>query len=195
MIAASSAAITSSCVESAGGTMPLPTVVATAVPVSAPTMLRTPAIKTAVPGFRTRVATEVAIAFAVSWKPLMKSKTSAMATIRMSTRKEPLGILHNDPFQRISYVLAAISGVLQVLVNLAPANGFNDARNIGDVIELFLECVIQHIVGLTLKPLQFDDALPHVFHCRRFSRCGTVSAIRFPWSRIIRASLRACSGG
>ena len=46
--------------------MPLPTVVATAVPDSAPTKLSTPAMSTARPGDNTRVATTVAMAFAVS---------------------------------------------------------------------------------------------------------------------------------
>jgi hypothetical protein len=46
--------------------MPLPTVLATAVPESAPATFRTAAISTARPGVSTRVATEVAIAFAVS---------------------------------------------------------------------------------------------------------------------------------
>ena len=61
-----SAAMTRSWVVTVGGTIPLPMVVATAVPVKAPKTLSTPAISTAVPGFRTRVATEVAMALAVS---------------------------------------------------------------------------------------------------------------------------------
>ena len=44
--------------------MPLPTVVATAVPESAPRKFKTPAISTARPGESTRVATEVAMALA-----------------------------------------------------------------------------------------------------------------------------------
>src|SRR5436305_12748813 len=114
-MAASSAEMTRSWVVSAGGTIPLPIVVATAVPVRAPTTLRTPAISTAVPGASTRVATEVAIALAVSWKPLMKSKTRAMATMSRSIRSAGLGILHHDPFQGIGDVLGAICRILQVL--------------------------------------------------------------------------------
>src|SRR5205085_8750963 len=101
-IADSSAAMTRSWVAAVGGTIPLPTVEATAVPVKAPTILRAPAISTAVPGASTRVATEVAMALAVSWKPLMKSKTRAMATIRMSVSSAELGIFHHDPFQGVS---------------------------------------------------------------------------------------------
>src|SRR5438105_9819486 len=64
--AATSALMTSDCVEISGGTIPLPTVVATAVPESAPIKLSTPAIRTARPGDKTRVATDVAIALAES---------------------------------------------------------------------------------------------------------------------------------
>src|SRR5438105_15685415 len=117
-MAASSAEMTRSWVVSAGGTIPLPIVVATAVPVNAPTTLRTPAISTAVPGASTRVATEVAMALAVSWKPLMKSKTRAMPTIRTSMRSAGLGILHHDPFQRVGDVLGPVGRVLQMLVDI-----------------------------------------------------------------------------
>ena len=65
-MAASSAEMTSACVDSSGGMMPLPTVVATAVPDSAPTKFSTLAISTARPGDSTRVATTVAMALAVS---------------------------------------------------------------------------------------------------------------------------------
>jgi hypothetical protein len=61
-----SAAITSCCVATSGGTMPRPTVLATAVPDSAPMMFRMAAMLTAWPGVRTRVATDVAMALAVS---------------------------------------------------------------------------------------------------------------------------------
>ena len=54
--------------------IPLPTVLATAVPkVNAATKLKNAAQMTAWPGDSTRVDTTVAIEFAASWKPLMKS--------------------------------------------------------------------------------------------------------------------------
>lgn len=49
-----------------GGNDPRPTVLATAVPDTAPTTLRIAAMLTAWPGERTRVATDVAMALAVS---------------------------------------------------------------------------------------------------------------------------------
>ena len=52
--------------------MPLPIVLATAVPnVNAARKLNTAAQITACPGVSTRVDTTVAIEFAASWKPLM----------------------------------------------------------------------------------------------------------------------------
>ena len=128
----------------------MPTVVATAVPVRAPTTLRTPAISTAVPGASTRVATEVAMALAVSWKPLMKSKTRAMTTIRMSVRTAKLGILHHDSFQRIGDVFAAVGSLLQVLIDLFPVERFDDARDISDPVEQTRERLIQYLVSLVL---------------------------------------------
>src|SRR5437763_8432739 len=140
-MAASSAATTRSWVASSGGTIPLPTVEATAVPVRAPTTFRTPAISTAMPGDSTRVATEVAMALAVSWKPLMKSKTRAIATIRMSVRSAGLGILHHDPFQHVGDVLASVGGFLQVLVDLSPADRLDEAGDIHDAVEQLRECL------------------------------------------------------
>src|SRR5574337_621958 len=80
-MAASNAATTANSVASLGSTNPDPTVLATAVPVTAPKKLRPAAIRMAWTGLSTRVATTVAMALAVSWKPLMKSKTMASATI------------------------------------------------------------------------------------------------------------------
>ena len=52
-------------------TRPAPIVLATAVPANAPMKLNAAAMSTAWRGLSARVATEVAMAFAVSWKPLM----------------------------------------------------------------------------------------------------------------------------
>ena len=63
-------------------TMSCAIVCATAVPSSAPTRLKHAAISSATRGVRARVETEVAIAFAASWNPLVKSNPSAMTTTR-----------------------------------------------------------------------------------------------------------------
>ncbi|MNI64060.1 hypothetical protein D3C73_1194760 [compost metagenome] len=64
-----------------------PIVLATPVNKSAPIIFMTAARIIAVRGLNARVDTEVAIAFAVSWNPLIKSKLSASTTIMMTRIK------------------------------------------------------------------------------------------------------------
>ena len=63
-------------------TMPLAMVAATESERKAPTRLSTAATLTAVRGLKAPVAMEVAMALAVSWKPLVKSKASAVPMTR-----------------------------------------------------------------------------------------------------------------
>jgi hypothetical protein len=70
-IAPARAASTTCWVTIAGSANPEAIVLATAVPVTAPTKLSTPAMSTAVRMGSTPVETTVAIALAASWKPLM----------------------------------------------------------------------------------------------------------------------------
>src|ERR1700754_2299737 len=65
-------------------TNPLEIVLATSTDRNAPTKLRIPARITATLGRSASVAIEVAIALAVSWKPLVKSKMSAVITTAMT---------------------------------------------------------------------------------------------------------------
>ena len=64
--------------------IPSPTVFATAVVTNAPARFATDAMSTATRGVSARVETDVAIAFAVSWKPFVKSKPSATMTMTTS---------------------------------------------------------------------------------------------------------------
>ena len=62
--------------------IPPPIALATASePVNAAAKLNTAAQMTAASGLSTRVPTIVAMEFAESWKPLLKSKTNAIRTI------------------------------------------------------------------------------------------------------------------
>src|SRR5204863_2037200 len=65
-------------------TLPPEMVLATAVDRNAPTMFSTAEIATAIFGRRAPVAIEVAIALAGSWKPLLKSKASAVTITRIT---------------------------------------------------------------------------------------------------------------
>jgi hypothetical protein len=70
-------------------TMPDEIVVATLIETNAPTKFNTPHSATAAFGLRARVAIDVAIAFAVSWKPFVKSNAIAVCRAwRAGTRTE-----------------------------------------------------------------------------------------------------------
>src|SRR3954463_9366139 len=101
-------------------TMPLPTVLATSVPVMAPAKFRTAAITIAMEGRRTRVEITVATALAVSWNPLMKSKTTASAISVTSNGVNPLGMLDHEAAQHVGDVFALIGDLLHGLVNPGP---------------------------------------------------------------------------
>lgn len=70
---------------SVSSTIPPEIVLATSVGRKAPPMLRTPLTRTAALGFSAPVAMEVAIAFAVSWNPFVKSNASAVTTSCVKT--------------------------------------------------------------------------------------------------------------
>ena len=86
-IAPSSAASSTCAVTNPASVLirPPPTVFATLVDVNAPAKFMTAAIATAVRGLSARVDTEVATALAVSWKPFVKSKASAIAITTTSS--------------------------------------------------------------------------------------------------------------
>ena len=67
------------------------TVAATSKETNAPATLRIAAVRTASRGERARVETLVAIEFAVSWKPFVKSKKSAVATTATRVRSSKTG--------------------------------------------------------------------------------------------------------
>src|SRR5512138_2709456 len=81
--------------------------------------LKNTAQATATMGESTRVETTVAIEFAASWKPLMKSKSSATAmsrtTIVRSIRgglRGALGVLQHDALDHVRDVLGPVGRVL-----------------------------------------------------------------------------------
>src|SRR5690606_14302408 len=130
-------------------TMPLPTVVATlSWKMKRATQLKVAASSTAWCGFSTRVDTTVAIEFAASWKPFMKSKARATMmsptrTVRLMAgippsinggspaRSERLPglrggapgagsrVLQHDAFDDVRHVLAAVGDHLEEVVDRA----------------------------------------------------------------------------
>src|SRR5690606_290739 len=98
-------------------------VLATAVPMKAPIRFMVAARITAWPGDSTLVATTVAIELAVSWKPLMNSKTSAVATTTrvrasMASIGRGLAVLQRDFVGDHASLAAAVDRLLQDLEEL-----------------------------------------------------------------------------
>ncbi len=86
VIAPTRPAMTISSVIASWSMMPFAIVAATATETNAPAKLRTAALATATRGLSARVDTLVAIELAVSWKPFVKSKNSAIATTATRVR-------------------------------------------------------------------------------------------------------------
>src|SRR3954471_13392299 len=102
-IAPTSPANTVSSVTDADSTIPVAIVAATASDRNAPTKFSAADIRTATRGDIARVETDVAIAFAVSWNPLVKSNPIAVATTIQSTASEctALPVLDDDAFDGV----------------------------------------------------------------------------------------------
>src|ERR671931_2454973 len=122
-IAPKSAASTVCCVARFASMRPLATFFATAVVTKAPARFATAAISTATRGVTARVPTEVAIAFAVSWKPFVKSNPRATTmTMTRSASFNGSTVLHDDGLEDVGRVLARVDGLLERLVDVLPAD-------------------------------------------------------------------------
>src|SRR4051812_28351926 len=125
---------TVSSVTDPASTIPLAIVAATASDRNAPTKLRLAAINTAIRGDMARVDTDVAIEFAVSWNPLVKSKAIAVATTIQRTASEciALPVLDDDALERVHGRLGRVDRVLETLEDVLPAD---DHHRIDPVVE------------------------------------------------------------
>src|SRR6187551_190539 len=109
--------------------IPPPTALATAtLPVNSARKLNVAAHTTAARGLRTRVPTIVAMEFAESWKPLMKSKKKATATIATTYQITASGVLDGDALHRVRDAHALVDRDLERLVDLLPANHLERIR-------------------------------------------------------------------
>src|SRR4029453_10002078 len=99
----------------------LPTVLATAVwNTKKAAKLKNAAQITAIRGVRTRVETTVAIELAASWKPLVKSNTSASTTIAMTLSRTRSGMLDDDGLDCVGHVLEPVERLLELLDDVLP---------------------------------------------------------------------------
>src|SRR5581483_2224277 len=144
--------ITTYCVISSTRIMPLPMVLATAVPrKNAAAKLKNAAHNTASLGESTRVETTVAMLLAASWNPFRKSKVSATSTVIISSRRS--GLTRFPVCQSVT-----ASCVLQYY-------GFQDIGNIFRLVrgrfqefEQFLDLDEVDRIRLVIKKIGYGDA-------------------------------------
>src|SRR3954469_11303273 len=103
-----------------GASMMLPTVLATLTDTSDPARLNTAARASAARGVRARVDTDVAMALAASWNPLVKSNPNAktMRMTRPSVSTPCSGLLDGDRLDRVGDVLECVGCGLELLGDL-----------------------------------------------------------------------------
>src|SRR5437016_818243 len=141
--------------------MPPPIALATASdPVNAAAKLNTAAQRTAASGLSTRVPTMVAIEFAESWKPLLKSKMNAITTIATTypITRDSSGVLERNALQHLGDTHAAVDRTLERVVHLLP---FDDVERIGIAREQCADRLVVDRVALLLQMLDQGDVLIH----------------------------------
>src|SRR4051812_37096843 len=160
-IAPTRPAKTVSSVTEFASTMPVAIVAATASERKAPTKFRLEAISTAIRGDIARVETEVAIEFAVSWNPLVKSKAIAVATTIQSTASECTGlpVLDDDALERVHRGLGRVDRVLEPLEDVLPADHHH---RVDPALEQRRDGFAQDPVALVLEPVDLDRVVVHV---------------------------------
>src|SRR5215208_1779146 len=160
-------------------TMPWATVAATSSEMNAPAKFRTAAKPTASLGAIARVEIEVATTFAVSWKPLVKSKASAAATTITRIRSPftaPSGVLDHDAFENVRDALGGVDGLLQALVDVLPAD---DDHRVDPVVEERGHGFATDAVAVILQPVDLDGVVGDVLEAAHAGhRLGDLTAGR-----------------
>src|SRR5512132_945196 len=119
-MATTSPAKTTASLTTAGSTV-LPTVLANLVwNTKKARKVKLAAQMTAIRGVRTRVETTVAIELAASWKPLVKSNTSASSTMATTLSRTRSGMLDDDGLDGVGHALEVVQGLLQLLDDVLP---------------------------------------------------------------------------
>ena len=165
VIAPTRPASTMSSVIASWSTIPFAIVAATAIETKAPAKLSTAALATARRGRSARVETLVAIEFAVSWKPFVKSKKSATATTAQSMSSSrvlhggrALGVLDDDVRDRVRGRLAAVERAARA-GRRRPSSGSPSAGRSGRRGRATASAVAEDAVALVLEPLELDERL------------------------------------
>src|SRR3954468_1795415 len=151
--------------------MPLAIVAATASDRNAPTKLRLAARPTARRGGIARVETEVATAFAVTWKPFVKSKACAVpTTIQRTTSSIALAVLDHHACEDVGRSLRGVDGLLEAFEDVRPAD--HDQR-VDPVHEQRRERLAHLAVAFVLQPVDLDREMADVAERAQ------------PWDRVV----------
>src|SRR5213592_324360 len=155
VIAPTSPAKTTLRVIAAGLTIPFAIVAATAKKKNAPTKLRIAELSTAILGDSACVDTLVAIEFAVSWNPFVKSKKRAvtMTAISVSSTQPASDVLDDDVPDQVGSRLTGVDRLLERFEDVLPPN---DRQRVLRVLEEPRDALAHDPVALVLEPLDFD---------------------------------------
>src|SRR5215210_5408605 len=162
-IAPTSPANTISSVIASGFTTSFATVAATSRDTNAPTKFSSAAYPTASRGAMARVEIEVATTLAVSWKPFVKSKASAVPTTTMTVMSSPstrvLRVLDDDALEDVGHVLGGVDRLLEALEDVLPADHDHwvDTR-----VEQGRNRLADDPVAIVLEPVQLDRVVRDV---------------------------------
>src|SRR3954469_12398911 len=107
-------------------------------------------------GGSARVPTAVAMAFAVSWKLLVKSKARAMAMVRTRRSNGASGMLDRNALEHVRHVLAAIECILQEAVQVLQ---LDDIQRRGTSAEELGDSAARGRVADVLEPVDLDEML------------------------------------
>src|SRR6202165_1776934 len=118
----------------------------------APRRLKTADRATAWPAVRARVEMEVAIALAVSWKPLVKSKATATTTVAM---RRPSSILDRHRLQDVGSMLAGVHRRFEKVVDVLPLDQVGGGVLLGEERG---QGFAGQEVGLVLQPVDLDSS-------------------------------------
>src|SRR5579859_2489608 len=115
--------------------------------------LKNAAHTTATRGLSTRVDTTVAIEFAASWNPLMKSNARARAMTRTSVSMGGSRVFEHHAFDDVGDVLAAVGRLLDVVEDVAP---LHDVDGVVAVVKQLRDGAPVDGVGLVLEAVDLD---------------------------------------
>src|SRR6476619_6263395 len=155
-----------------GLTTSLAIVAATWIERNAPTKLSTAANAIATLGAAAPVEIDVATTFAVSWKPFVKSKASAVATTMTRIRSELIqasGVLDDDALEDVRSGLGGVDRPLQHREHVLPADHHHGVDPVGEERG---DGVAGDPVPLVLEPVDLDPVAVEVLELGKVLESG-----------------------